>query len=82
MTWNRLSRLPLQTCFDGRSEADPLQLTVETDPSGLVTTSLTWLAGNKQIVAAPLEVPIMDAISMRQWRDWLDSLMLCNSSER
>jgi hypothetical protein len=72
----------LQTCFDGRSQADPLQLTIETDSSGLVTTSLTWLAGNKQLVAAPLEVPIMDAISMRQWRDWLDSLMLVHSSDR
>jgi serine/threonine protein kinase len=82
LTWNRLSRLPLQTCFDGRSQADPLQLTIETDSSGLVTTSLTWLAGNKQLVAAPLEVPIMDAISMRQWRDWLDSLMLVHSSDR
>jgi serine/threonine protein kinase len=82
MTWNRLGKLPLQTCFEGRTDADPLQLSVETDSSGLLTTSLTWLAGNKQLVAAPLEVPMMDAISMRQWRDWLDSIMLCNIAER
>jgi hypothetical protein len=82
MTWNRLGKLPLQTCFEGRTEADPLQLSVETDSSGLLTTSLTWLAGNKQLVAAPLEVPMMDAISMRQWKDWLDSIMLCNITER
>ena len=37
MTWNRLGKLPLQTCFEGRTDADPLQLSVETDSSGLLT---------------------------------------------
>jgi serine/threonine protein kinase len=77
-TWSRLSKIDLQTCFEGRTTADPIQLRVEVAPSGLWDASLTWLAGNKQLAIPPLGEPVMDSVSMRQWRDWLESLMLCN----
>jgi serine/threonine protein kinase len=77
-TWHRLSQVDLQSCFEGRTTADPIQLHVEIDESGIWSGSLTWLAGNKQLFLPPLGEPIMDSVSMRQWRDWLESIMLCN----
>lgn len=77
-TWHRLSQVDLQSCFEGRTTADPIQLRVEVDESGIWNGSLTWLAGNKQLMLPPLGDPVMDSISIRQWRDWLESIMLCN----
>ena len=77
--WNRLASIDLQNCFAGREQADPLQLTMETDASGMLNSSITWLAGNKQLSVPPLGIPTMDAISLRHWRDWLESLMLCST---
>ena len=77
-TWNRLSQVDLQSCFEGRTTADPLQLRIEVDESGVWTGTVTWLAGNKQWVAPPLGEAVMDPVSKRQWRDWLESIMLCN----
>ncbi len=78
-TWNRLGIVDLQTCFPGRVHSDPLQLRLDIDESGIWSGSLTWLAGNRQFVIPPLSEPVMDIVSMRQWRDWLESLMLCNT---
>jgi eukaryotic-like serine/threonine-protein kinase len=78
-TWHRLSQVDLQTCFVGRTTADPVQLRVDVDESGVWSGALTWLAGNKQLAIPPLGDPVMDAVSMRQWRDWLESIMLCNT---
>jgi eukaryotic-like serine/threonine-protein kinase len=78
-TWNRLGRIELQTCFEGRNESDPLQLRLEVDESGIWSSSLTWLAGNKQIQIPQLAQPQMDIVSTKRWRDWLESLMLCNT---
>jgi serine/threonine protein kinase len=77
--WNRLASIDLQNCFAGREQADPLHLTMETDTNGMLNCSITWLAGNKQLSLPPLGIPTMDAISMRHWRDWLESLMLCST---
>lgn len=77
-TWNRLSQIDLQNCFEGRNTPDPVQLRVEVNESGLWDASVTWLAGNKQLTIPPLGEPVMDGVSMRQWRDWLESVMLCN----
>lgn len=77
-TWNRLGRTELQTCFEGRRESDPLQLRIEIDESGIWQGSLTWLAGNKQIPIPQLSYPQMDIVSTKRWRDWLESLLLCN----
>jgi molecular chaperone DnaK (HSP70) len=76
LNWNRLASVDLQTCFEGRKEADPLQLNLETDLNGMLNSTITWLAGNKQLAVPPLGIPSMDAVSMRHWRDWLASLML------
>jgi molecular chaperone DnaK (HSP70) len=76
LNWNRLASIDLQTCFQERKEADPLQLSLETDLNGMLNSTITWLAGNKQLSVPPLGVPTMDAVSMRHWRDWLESLML------
>ncbi len=78
-TWNRLGQIDLKTCFPGRPDSDPLQLRVEVNSSGIWSGSLIWLAGNKQLPISPLSEPLMDVVSMRRWRDWLESLMLCNS---
>jgi hypothetical protein len=77
-TWNKLGRIDLQTCFAGRNVADPLQLRVDIDESGLWNATVAWPAGNDQIPIAPLNEPLMDIVSIKQWRDWLESLMLCN----
>lgn len=77
-TWHKLSSIDLQTCFDDRTKADAIQLRAEIDESGIWNGSLTWLAGNKQLVLPPLGEPVMDTVSMRQWHDWLESIMLCN----
>ncbi len=78
-TWSRLGRLDLKTCFPGRFGSDPLQLRIDIDNSGIWSGSLTWLAGNKQLSIPPLIEPLMDVVSTKRWRDWLESLMLCNS---
>ncbi len=80
-TWNRLGHVDLQTCFADRRNSDPLQLRIEVDGSGLWNGSLTWLAGNRQVPIPQLMEPLMDAVSTRRWRDWLESLMLCNATE-
>jgi eukaryotic-like serine/threonine-protein kinase len=77
-TWNRLGSVDLQHCFTNRAAADPLQLRVDIDESGLWSGTVAWPAGNDQIALSPLSVPLMDVVSIRQWRDWLESLMLCN----
>jgi hypothetical protein len=71
--------IDLKTCFQGRSSSDPLQLRIEVDESGLWSGALTWLAGNKQIPIPLLTEPLMDVVSTKRWRDWLESLMLCNA---
>ncbi len=78
LNWNRLASVDLQSCFADRAQADPLQLTMETDTNGMLNSTITWLAGNKQLTVPPLGIPTMDAISLRHWRDWLESLMLCS----
>jgi eukaryotic-like serine/threonine-protein kinase len=81
-TWHKLSSVDLQTCFEERTTADPIQLRAEIDESGIWNGSLTWLAGTKQLALPPLAEPIMDSVSMRQWHDWLESIMLCNLEPR
>ena len=78
-TWHRLGLLDLKTCFPGRPESDPMQLRVDINPSGIWSGSLIWLAGNKQLPIPSLNEPLMDVVSSRRWRDWLESLMLCNT---
>lgn len=78
-TWHRLGCIDLQSCFTGRTQSDPLQLRIEIDESGIWSGALTWLAGNKQLAIPQLNEPMMDIVSTRQWRDWLESLMLCNT---
>ncbi len=77
-TWNRLGKIDLKTCFPGRSASDPLQLRIDIDSSGIWNGSLIWLAGNKQLAIPALTDPLMDVVSTKRWRDWLESLMLCN----
>lgn len=79
-TWNRLGQVDLQTCFQERTNSDPLQLRIDVDNSGIWSGSLTWLAGNKQTAIPQLTEPLMDVVSTKRWRDWLESLMLCNGS--
>ncbi len=78
-TWSRLGLIDLKTCFPGRLESDPLQLRIDIDNSGIWSGTLTWLAGNKQLSIPPLTEPLMDIVSTKRWRDWLESLMLCNA---
>ena len=79
LNWNRLASIDLQTCFEDRRTADPLQLNLETDTNGMLNSSITWLAGNQQRTVPPLGIPTMDTISLRHWHDWLESLMLCST---
>ncbi|AMV33090.1 Serine/threonine-protein kinase PknB [Pirellula sp. SH-Sr6A] len=77
-TWNKLGRVDLQTCFAGRRSSDPLQLRLEVDESGFWQGLIHWPGGNSQVPVSPLNEPLMDVVSIRQWGDWLESLMLCN----
>lgn len=77
-TWNKLGAIDLQTAFPARNTSDPLQLRLEIDESGLLQPSIAWPAGNSHITAPTLSDPTMDVVSCKQWRDWLESLMLCN----
>ena len=76
--WNKLGNIDLQTCFQQRFTSDPLQLRLEVDESGIWNGRITWPAGNDQVMVPLLNEPVMDIVSIRQWRDWLESLMLCN----
>ncbi len=76
--WNKLGNIDLQTCFQQRSTSDPLQLRLEVEESGIWNGRITWPAGNDQLMVPLLNEPLMDIVSIRQWRDWLESLMLCN----
>lgn len=78
-TWSRLGMIDLKNCFPGRLGSDPLQLRVDIDTSGVWSGSLIWLAGNKQTTISQLTEPLMDIVSSKRWRDWLESLMLCNA---
>ncbi|MEQ1826834.1 MAG: Hsp70 family protein [Pirellula sp.] len=77
--WSRLGKIDLATVFPTRESSDPLQLRIEVDESGVWSSSLSWLAGNKQVPIPLLTEPLMDIVSTKRWRDWLESLMLCNA---
>ncbi len=77
--WHRLGGVDLSKTFPKRTNNDAIQLHVEVDTSGIFSAKLTWLAGNVQAIVPTLADPMMDNMSVRQWQDWLDTVILCNT---
>ncbi len=76
--WHRLGGLDVEKSLPSLNLNDPLQLLVEVDPTGLFHAKLTWLRKNLQATIPTLADPMMDHLMVRQWRDWLETVMLCN----
>lgn len=76
--WNRMGQVSMADVFEGRPANDPVQLHLVIDASGLWTADLTWLAKNQSVSIPPLTIPTMDVVNIRQWKDWLETLMLVN----
>ncbi|MFO0921838.1 MAG: Hsp70 family protein [Pirellulales bacterium] len=79
--WHRLGSIHPGRAFPRRGESDPLQLRLEMDIHGILSSKLTWLAGNAQTMIAPLADPPMDATAIQEWRNWIETLMLCQSDD-
>ncbi len=75
--WNRLASIDLANCFSGRPATDPLQLRIDLDSSGLWNGTATWLAKNSTTVIDSLTENAMDESTIRRWREWVESLILC-----
>jgi molecular chaperone DnaK (HSP70) len=75
--WHRLGAINPAHAFPRRRPEDPLQMRLDVDLHGLLSGKLTWLAGNHQAIIPPLAEPQMDAVTIQQWRDWIDTMMLC-----
>jgi len=76
--WNRLATIDLTKSFSGRPATDPLQLRIDLDSSGLWSGTATWLAKNATITLDSLTENSMDAATIRRWREWVESLILCH----
>jgi hypothetical protein len=77
--WHRLGSVDPVAAFPKRQGDQPLQLGLEIDHSGLLGGKLTWLAGNSQAMISPLAEPPMDVITLQQWENWIETLLLCNT---
>ena len=77
VNWNRLGGIDLGTCFPDRPPTSPLQLRIDVDSSGLWHGSITWLAQNITRVIPSLEENTIDESTRRQWKEWVESLLLC-----
>jgi eukaryotic-like serine/threonine-protein kinase len=80
--WNRLATIDLSKCFSGRPVTDPLQLRLDLDSSGLWSGTATWLAKNATITLDSLTENSIDDPTIRRWREWVESLILCNLEVR
>jgi molecular chaperone DnaK (HSP70) len=76
--WNRLATIDLAKCFAGRPVTDPLQLRIDLDSSGLWSGTITWLAKNSTNTLDSLTDNSIDDPTIRRWREWVESLILCN----
>jgi molecular chaperone DnaK (HSP70) len=77
--WHRLGAVEPGTVFPKRLPEQPLQLRLELDLSGLLHCTLTWMAGNQQVVVPNSSHADMDPASVQQWRDWLETIFLCSA---
>jgi serine/threonine protein kinase len=77
--WLALGKVKPDELFPLRNANDPLQLRLEIDESGILETSLTWLAGNRRIRLPHTSDPTLSEADIAQWRTWLDTALLCGS---
>ena len=75
--WHRLGAIEPLRAFPKRPAQDPLQMRLELDLSGILNGKLTWAAGNAQAIIPSHTEPPMDPVTIQQWRDWIDTMMLC-----
>ncbi len=76
--WNRMGQVSVGDVFEGRPANDPMQLHLAIDASGIWTSDITWLAKNRSVSIPPLSGSTMDIVQIKQWKDWLETLMLVN----
>jgi molecular chaperone DnaK len=76
--WNRLTSIDLTRLFSGRPATDPLQLRIDLDSSGMWSGTVTWLAKNTTTTLSSLNENTMDEQTIRRWREWVESLILCH----
>jgi len=76
-TWHRLGAIKPNEAFPGRLPADPLQLRLVVDESGLFEAYLAWPAGNRQVSFGKHENSL-DAAQIVHWKSWLETALLCS----
>ncbi len=79
--WNRLATIDIAKSFSGRPATDPLQLRIDLDSSGMWSGTATWLAKNSTFTLELLTENSIDDFTIRRWREWVESLILCNLEE-
>ncbi len=77
--WHRLGNVNPLSAFPRRPADDPLQLRLEIDSSGVLACKLSWLKGNMQYLVPPLDNPPLDLGTIQQWRNWIETLFLCQA---
>jgi molecular chaperone DnaK (HSP70) len=80
VNWLTLGQVKPSDLFPLRTPEDPLQLRLEVDENGILESSLLWPAGNRQARIPASCEPEMSEESIRRWRDWLDTVLLCADS--
>lgn len=76
--WNRQASIDLAKCFSGRPATDPIQLRIDLDSSAIWSGTATWLAKNSTITLDSLIENSIDDSTIRRWREWVESLILCH----
>ncbi len=77
-SWLKLGAVKPSELFPLRPADDPLQLRLEMDENGILESSLIWPAGNRQARIPSSSDPEMSDESLRAWRQWLETVMLCS----
>ncbi len=78
--WLALGKVKPDELFPQRVGAEPLQLRVEIDESGILESSLTWPDGNRRVRLPHTSDPTLSEADIAHWQKWLDTTMLCGGS--
>ena len=75
--WLALGKVKPDELFPLRPAAQPLQLRLEVDDSGILETSLSWMEGNRRVRLPHTSDPTLSEEEIAEWHKWLDTALLC-----
>lgn len=73
--WLALGKVKPSEVFPDCSGAEPLNLRMEVDESGILDSSLAWPAGNRKIRLPHTSDPTLSDADLEQWRIWLNAAL-------